>query len=298
VIYEVRHRTTYTYAAPVALTRCVLRLTPETSPTQTLEGSSIAVSPEPSSCLERSGPFGERTQVLVIEETHSKLIIEARSRVDVHAPSVARVSDSPRWESVRARSFQTDDLGPASPAHFLYPTPRTPLVPAITEYARASFTGARPIIEAAADLMGRIHADFKYDREATDASTPPDQAFAKRRGVCQDFANIMISALRGLGLPAAYVAGYLRTIPAPGQPRLEGADATHAWVRLWCGERDWVGLDPTNNIYAEGDHISLTVGRDAADASPIEGVLLTSGEQTLKVQVDVIPQENRLRASA
>jgi transglutaminase-like putative cysteine protease len=292
VIYDVRHRTTFSYAAPVAFARCVLRLTPETSSTQTLERFSITVSPEASRSSERIGPFGERTQILVVEETHSELIIEARSRVDVHAPSVAHAADSPTWESVHARSFQTDDLGPAGPADFLYPTPRTPLIPAITEYARASFTADRPIIEAAGELMARIRADFTYDAEATDISTPPDRAFAERRGVCQDFANVMISALRGIGLPAGYVTGYLRTIPPQGQPRLEGADATHAWVRLWCGEqRGWIGLDPTNNIYAENDHISLMVGRDAADASPIEGVLLTSGEQTLKVEVDVIPQD-------
>jgi transglutaminase-like putative cysteine protease len=292
VIYDVRHRTTYSYAAPVAFTRCVLRLTPETSSTQTLERFSITVSPEASRSSERIGPFGERTQILVIEETHSELVIEARSRVDVHSPSAAHAAESPAWESVHARSFQTDDLGPASPADFLYPTPRTPLVPAITEYARASFTAARPIVEAAGELMGRIRADFTYDPEATDVTTPPARAFAERRGVCQDFANVMISALRGIGLPAAYVTGYLRTIPPHGQPRLEGADATHAWVRLWCGEqRGWIGLDPTNNIYVESDHISLMVGRDAADASPIEGVLLTSGEQTLKVEVDVIPRD-------
>jgi transglutaminase-like putative cysteine protease len=279
VIYDVRHRTTYKYAAPVAFARCVLRLTPETSSIQTLDRFSIAISPEVSRSSERIG-----------------LIIEARSQVDVNAPSLAPASDSPPWETVRAGSFQTDDLGPASPANFLYPTPRTPLVPAITEYTKASFTPGRPIVEAAGELMGRIRTDFTYDPDATDVSTSPGQAFAERRGVCQDFANVMISGLRGIGLPTAYVTGYLRTIPPPGRPRLEGADATHAWVRLWCGERSgWIGLDPTNNIYVANDHISLVAGRDAADATPIEGVLLTSGEQTLKVEVDVIPQEDFIR---
>lgn len=291
MIYEVRHRTTYSYAEPVAFTRCVLRLTPETSSAQTLERLSIIVSPAASRSNERTGPFGERTQTLVLEETHDRLVIEASSRVDVHAPQVARASDSPEWELVRAQSFGSDDLGPASPADFLYPTPRIPLAPEITEYALASFTTARPIMEAAAELMARIRADFTYDPKATDVSTLPRQAFAKRRGVCQDFANVMISGLRGIGLSAAYVTGYLRTVPPQGRARLEGADATHAWARLWCGEqRGWIGFDPTNNIFVENDHINLMVGRDAADAAPIEGVLLTSGEQTLKVEVDVIPQ--------
>jgi transglutaminase-like putative cysteine protease len=178
VIYELRHRTTYSYAEPVAFTRCVLRLTPETSPRQTLERFSIAVFPTASRSHERTGPFGERTQTLVIEESHSELIIEARSRVDVHAPVIAAASDSPPWEIVRARSFESDDLGSASPADFLYPTARIPLTPAITEYAKASFTAGRPIVEAAAELMARIRADFTYDPKATDASTPPEQAFA------------------------------------------------------------------------------------------------------------------------
>jgi transglutaminase-like putative cysteine protease len=293
VIYHVRHRTTYSYAEPVGFTRCALRLTPETSSSQTLERCSITVSPAASRSNERTGPFGERTQVMVIEETHSRLIIEANSRVDVHAPTVAHASDSPAWEIVRARSFATDDLGAASPADFLYPTARTPLAPAITEYAKVSFTAARPIMEAATELMGRIRADFTYDPKATDAYTSPGDAFAKRHGVCQDFANVMISGLRGVGLPAAYVTGYLRTIAPQGRPRLKGADATHAWVRLWCGEqRGWIGFDPTNDMYVENDHISLMNGRDAADAAPIEGVLLTSGEQALKEEVDVIPQDD------
>jgi transglutaminase-like putative cysteine protease len=282
VIYEVRHRTTYSYAEPVAFTRCALRLTPETSSAQTLERFSIAVSPAASRSNARTGPFGETTLVMVIEETHTQLVIEASSRVDVHALEVAHPADSPPWEVVRTRSFDVDDLSPASPADFLYPTARTPLVPAITQYVKSSFTAGRPIMEAAADLMGRIHADFSYDPKATDASTLPSLAFAKRHGVCQDFAHIMICGLRGIGLPAAYVTGYLRTIPPPGRPRLEGADATHAWVRLWCGDRrGWIGFDPTNNIYVENDHINLTVGRDASDTAPIEGVLLTSGELTL-----------------
>jgi transglutaminase-like putative cysteine protease len=292
VIYEVRHRTTYSYEEPVAFTRCVLRLTPETSSAQTLERFSIAVSPTASRSNNRTGPFGERTQTLVIEETHSRLIIEANSRVDVHAPIIAHASDSPEWEIVRARSFEIADLGPGSPADFLYPTARTPLVPAITQYAKASFTTGRPIIEAASELMARVRADFTYDPKATDVSTPPGQAFAKRHGVCQDFANVMISGLRGIGLPAAYVTGYLRTIPPNGRPRLQGADATHAWVRIWCGDkRGWIGFDPTNDMYVENDHISLMIGRDAVDAAPIEGVLLTSGDQLLKVEVDVTPQD-------
>jgi transglutaminase-like putative cysteine protease len=290
VIYGVRHRTTYTYDAPVAFARCVLRLTPLTSPAQTLEQISIAVTPEPSRTDPRTDPFAQGSLVLVIEKSHSKLVIEASSTVDLHAPAVEGPAASPSWEAVRGLGFQSRDIGAESPATFLYPTARTPMIPAVTDYARASFPAGRPVLEAAGELMSRIREDFTYDPKATDAYTPPQQAFALRHGVCQDFANVMICGLRGLGLPAAYVSGYLRTAPPPGRPRLEGADATHAWVRLWCGEeRGWIGLDPTNAIYVENDHITLTVGRDASDTAPIDGVLLGSGDQALKVEVDVVP---------
>ena len=292
MIYSVRHRTTYTYEEPVSFARCVFRLTPRASTAQTVLDSVVTVTPRPLSMVRGAGPFGEQTLTAVIDTPHHELVIEARSRVDVHAPPVGDPLDSEPWEAVRASAYETSVLGPEGPAVFLYPTRRTPDAPAITDYARASFTEGRPIIDAAADLMRRIHADFVYDPDATTVSTPALEAFEARHGVCQDFAHVMISGLRGLGMAAAYVSGYLRTIPPPGQPRLEGADATHAWVQVWCGEeRGWIGLDPTNAIFAENDHIVLAVGRDYADVAPIDGVILAPGVQTLKVEVDVIPDD-------
>ena len=291
MIYNVRHRTTYSYEDVVTFARCVLRLTPQSSAAQTVLESAIAIAPQPSQTVGRTGPFGEQVFTLVIDQPHRELIIEARSRVDVHAPPTEFRADSPAWESVRALSFETAALGADSPAAYLYPTARTPILPAITVYARESFPQGRPIIEAAAALMTRIRSDFTYDTEATTVSTPTGEAFEARHGVCQDFTHIMISGLRGLGLPAAYVSGYLRTIPPPGRPRLEGGDATHAWVLLWCGEeRSWIGFDPTNAIVVQDDHITLAIGRDYADVAPIDGVMLAPGEQALKVEVDVIPE--------
>ena len=162
-------------------------------------------------------------------------------------------------------------------------------------YARESFPAAKPVLAGAVDLMTRIHKDFKYDPKATIVSTPLSEAFEKRHGVCQDFAHIMISGLRGIGLPAAYMSGYIRTIPPPGQKRLEGADATHAWVSIWCGdEAGWVGLDPTNAIMIGNDHIILAKGRDYADISPVAGIILGSREQDVAVKVDVIPRGETL----
>jgi transglutaminase-like putative cysteine protease len=290
--YKLRHRTTYSYDDDVSFARCVLRLTPRSSPTQTVLESDVTVTPTPSAELDRTGPFGARTQTITVDTPHKALMIEANSRIDVHVPPPGDPADSPAWEVIRGAALANPDLSPDGPAAYLFPTHRTPIVPEITEYARASFPPGRPIVAAMDELNRRIHAEFRYDPGATEVSTPVAQAFAARHGVCQDFAQIMICGLRGLGLSAAYVSGYLRTIPPPGQPRLEGADATHAWVSVWCGDAlGWVGVDPTNAILAGNDHLVLAVGRDYADVAPIDGVILASGAQTLKVEVDVIPED-------
>jgi transglutaminase-like putative cysteine protease len=290
VIYAVRHRTRYAYASRVTFARCVLRLTPSSSATQTVIESSLTVTPGPSQRFERTGPFGETATTVLIETPHTALVIEAHSRVDVNTPP-NRLNFGEPWESVRSRGLETADLGSEGPASFIYPSVRAPMVNAITDYARASFPRGRGIVEATTDLMGRMHADFAYDTRATDVRTPPAVAFAARRGVCQDFAHIMICGLRGLGLPARYVSGYLRTLPPPGRPRLEGADATHAWVSVWCGEEQgWIGFDPTNDMVVQDEHIVLALGRDYADVAPIDGIILAPGKQTLEVEVDVTPE--------
>jgi transglutaminase-like putative cysteine protease len=299
VIYALRHRTTYSYEEPVTFARCVLRLTPRNSSAQTVLAHSIAVTPRPSDVREGLGPFGERTRTVMIDTPHDSLVIEALSRVDVHAPFAPDPRRTEAWETVRAESFESRTLGPDGPAAYLYPTRRTPAAAAITEYARQSFPKNRPIVEAATELITRIRKDFTYDTDATTVSTPAFDAFTARHGVCQDFAHVMISGLKGLGLPAGYVSGYLRTIPPPGKPRLEGADATHAWVSLWCGvAQGWIGFDPTNALIVENDHIVLAIGRDYSDVAPIDGIILAPGGQTLKVEVDVVPEPEMVAANS
>ncbi|WP_091738057.1 transglutaminase family protein [Phenylobacterium immobile] len=298
MIYSIRHRTTYTYESAVTFARCVLRLTPTSSGRQTVLSSAVSVTPRASETLRRLGPYGEPTLTLMIDRPHTALVIEARSRIEVHAPPV-EVAGAPAWGAVREAAYEVDATDANSPAAFLYPTRRTPVAPAITDYARVSFRPGRPVVEAAAELMARIKADFVYDSKATDVSTLAMEAFDARRGVCQDFAHVMISGLRGLGLPAAYVSGYLRTNPPPGRPRLEGADATHAWVSLWCGEaRGWIGFDPTNDLFAQDDHVVLATGRDYADVAPIDGIILSPGEQKLKVEVTVAPEGEEAASAA
>jgi len=193
------------------------------------------------------------------------------------------------FEQIRDEACRSATLEAESPAHFLFPSYCVPLDRDIADYAGESFAPGQPVLAGALDLMRRIHRDFTYHPGATDVSTPPADAFALKRGVCQDFAHIMICGLRSLGLPAAYVSGYLRTVPAPGEKPLEGADATHAWVSVWCGRDGWRGLDPTNAIVAGEDHIILAIGRDYADVAPSEGMIVSSGHQKLSVAVTVVP---------
>ena len=175
-------------------------------------------------------------------------------------------------------AHETTSLAARSPAHQIFPSRHVPLDAAFLDYARPHFPPGRPVLAGAVDLMRAIQADFVYDPEATDVMTPARAAFATRRGVCQDFAHIMIGCLRSLGLPAAYISGYLRTHPRPGAARLEGADAMHAWVSAWCGDGiGWQGLDPTNAVRTDSDHVPLAFGRDYSDVSPIDGVIFEFG---------------------
>ena len=179
-------------------------------------------------------------------------------------------------------AFEATSLGPASPVGYVFASSLVPVLAPVTAYAAASFPPGGGIVAGAVDLMHRIRHDFKYDPKATVISTPLREVFEKRHGVCQDFAHVMIAGLRGLGLPAAYVSGYLRTIPPPGQPRLQGADATHAWVSVWCGaDIGWIGFDPTNDLMVENDHIILAIGRDFSDVSPVDGIIVGSRKQKL-----------------
>ena len=294
MIYRLRHLTTYSYSKPVAFAQCALRLTPQQSEAQSVLGNEIMIRPEPSRTSRHTGAFGERVITAIIEAPHRELQIEAVSDVAVNRPALLPGMAGPAWERVREEAFSSTSLDAHAPAQFLYPTAMAPVHPAFTAYAAEDFPPGRSIVEAADALSRRIRREFTYDPESTSVSTPAIKAFAARRGVCQDFAHIMIAGLRGLGLPAAYVSGYIRTLPPPGKPRLDGADATHAWVDLWCGYGlGWIGFDPTNALIVAGDHIVLATGRDYADVAPIGGVVLGPGDQKIAVAVDVIPADER-----
>ena len=292
MIYDIHHVTTYEYGSPVRYAHCALRLSPIDFPGQTVLSSVLNIDPPPSQITERICFFGNRVSSMTISVEHSELIVEVDTSVDVDRAPPPDPAATPPFEDVREEAFESASLGKDSPAHFLHPSRFVPRFPPAVDYARTSFPPGRPVLEGAVELKRRIRADFKYDTKATVVSTPISEAFEKRRGVCQDFAHIMIAGLRGLGLPASYVSGYIRTIPPPGKKRLEGADAMHAWVSIWCGEEiGWIDLDPTNSMMIGNDHITLARGRDYADISPIAGIILGTREQDVDVQVDVIPRE-------
>jgi transglutaminase-like putative cysteine protease len=289
VIYDIRHVTSYSYESPVNFARCSLRLEPRSGGGQELLSHTVDIRPRPAERTVRRDFFGTHTESVLIEGPHRSLRIDSRSRVSVLRSTPSRDAQSRPWEIVRDLALQAGSLGPVSPIGYLFASPLVPVVGALTSYASASFAPGSGILAGAVDLMHRIRLDFRYDAKATVISTPLNEVFEKRHGVCQDFAHVMIAGLRGLGLPAAYVSGYLRTIPPPGRPRLQGADATHAWVSVWCGEGlGWIGFDPTNDILVENDHIMLAVGRDFSDVSPVDGIIVGSRKQKLNVAVDVL----------
>jgi transglutaminase-like putative cysteine protease len=289
MIYYLRQVTSYAYGSKVAYARHVLRLMPVERAGQRVHAAALEIEPAPANRREGRDFFGNHVTFIDIREAHESLVVRLAARLVADAaPNDFPVT--PVWEAVRDLAFASADIGPSSPVHFLFASRQVSLDPEIRDYARESFPAGRVVLDGALELMRRIKRDFTYEIGATSVTTLPSMSFALRRGVCQDFAHIMISGLRGLGLPAAYVSGYLRTTPRDGARRLEGADAMHAWVSVWCGlEAGWIGLDPTNDVPAGDDHIVLASGRDYADVAPIDGVVFASGGQKLDVAVSVIP---------
>jgi transglutaminase-like putative cysteine protease len=292
MIYDIRQSTIYRYASSVAYARHVLRLTPIDRAGQRVHTAALDIEPAPRLRREGQDFFGNRLTWIELDESHQSLSVRVAARVAVTRGRALESDRTLAWEKIREAAFSAGDLSASSPAHFLFASRQVSLDPEIRAYAAASFLPGRPLVEAATDLMRRIKTEFVYEIGATTASTTPPMSFALRRGVCQDFAHIMISGMRGLGLPAAYVSGYLRTAQRPDEEQLAGASAMHAWVLVWCGnEAGWCGLDPTNAIPAGDDHAVLAIGRDYADVAPIDGVVLASGRQKLEVSVNMTPAE-------
>ena len=286
---RISHVTTYTYSESVSLCQNVAHLTPREWGHQSCQHTSLEIDPDPAVLEERLDYFGNPATYFTVQELHKELKIAVTHTISVDPPVPPPSETTTPWEAVRDRLTHDRAVAWLDAYQYSFDSRYATSQPLFAVYASVSFTQNRPILEAAQDLTRRIHADFLYDPRATTVATPVIEVFKNRRGVCQDFAHLQIACLRSLGLAARYVSGYLSTLPPPGRPRLIGADATHAWVSLFCGELGWVDLDPTNNQIPSDRHVLLAWGRDYDDVSPVKGVVLGGGQHAVKVSVDVMP---------
>jgi transglutaminase-like putative cysteine protease len=269
-------------------------LTPRTSERQHVETFRLTIDPQPSQCTNSRDAFGNVRTEFALYTPHEELTVSVHSRVTLASRgALLEASASANWESVAASLRYAVGATFRPAAEFVFGSPLVPLLPALKDYAGASFASGRPYLSGAIELMQRIHQDFAYEQGVTDVSTPLDEVFRERRGVCQDFAHLMIGMLRVLGLPARYVSGYLVTQPPAGKARLLGADASHAWVSVWCPVLGWVDLDPTNSVLPDTGHVTLAIGRDYGDIVPLRGVIQGGAEHTLDVAVEVVPAIDR-----
>ncbi|MCU4674117.1 transglutaminase family protein [Catenovulum sp. 2E275] len=286
--YKVKHSTTYSYSEPVSLCQNQARLSPISNEFQRCISNQVITTPAADYLDTFVDYFGNKVTVFDIPTQHENLIVTAISEVEIFNRQQASLFDAQiTWESVvAALQFPVNELA-LQAAEFTLPSVFTPIDPQIRQYAFESFTPGRAIIQATEDLMARIFNDFQYESGFTTISTPLSEVFAHKKGVCQDFAHFALACLRSLGLAARYVSGYIETLPPEGQVKLEGADATHAWFAIYVPDLGWIDFDPTNNVLPNDQHITLAVGRDFADVTPLKGIVFGGGTHQLLVAVDM-----------
>lgn len=289
MIFEVSHKTVYHYTAPVAQAHHLVHLAPRAHERQRTIRHSLMIEPAPASRSDFTDYFGNPASTVAIESRHSELLIHSRSVIEVKAPPPLDLKQSAPWERVAAELSPAPGARDIDVVQFLMPSHHTGTTPELIDFAGPSFKPGRPVLECAWDLTSRIYTEFKYDSAATDVATTVDELLKIGRGVCQDFAHLMIGAMRAFGLPARYVSGYLLTYAPAGKKKLVGSDASHAWVSVWAPEIGWVDFDPTNNMNPRDEHITIGYGRDFQDVSPVTGVLLGGGAHHIDVAVDVVP---------
>jgi transglutaminase-like putative cysteine protease len=291
--YRIDHRTEYVHATRASTSRHVAYLTPRSLVRQRVHWHELAIDPAPGDRSVRVDYFGNVVEHFTLLTPYMSLSTVGRSLVEIVEPPPPIASEaSPAWERVRDQLRAGPPAVALEPLDFCGASPYVDLGADLAAFARESFPAGRPLLAGAVDLMHRIHRDFTFDPSATSVITPVTRILAGQRGVCQDFAHVQLACLRSLGLAARYVSGYLLTDPPPGQPRLIGADASHAWLSVWCPVHGWVDLDPTNDVRPDVRHITLAWGRDFGDVSPLRGVVLGGGAHVLHVGVSVVPDSS------
>jgi transglutaminase-like putative cysteine protease len=290
VIYDIKLKISYDYARAAMHARHVACLMPlDVIGVQRLVAGLLTIAPAPDESIDRKDFFGNHITEFAIRAPHKEISLSLQARVERYAPQPLPAQSTLLSALPRVLGASLD-MGANSPLHFIAASARAPVEPEMAAFARGVTAASMSVAEAVSAVGTALHDYMTFDAKATTVDTPAAEAFRLRLGVCQDFSHIMIICLRGLGIPAGYVSGFLRTLPPPGKPRLEGADAMHAWVRAWCGpEIGWLEFDPTNNKRADTDHILVAYGRDYSDVAPIKGILRGSGRQKSHQAVDVIP---------
>jgi transglutaminase-like putative cysteine protease len=293
--YVVLHETSYTYDQPVSLSRQIVHLAPRPLQWQTCHRHKLTITPDPEILAVTNDAFGNPITSLYIEAEHTSLVVRSESFVEVKARRYPDDEASPAWDEVRAKLVYRAGSPPYrddfEATQFLFESSRVRNKRELAAWTLKCFPKNTPLLVGVRALMNRIHEELTFDPKATTVSTPVMEVFTRKRGVCQDFAHLMLSCLRSIGLAARYVSGYLLTHPPPGRPRLVGADASHAWVSVYCPGYGWVDTDPTNDIFPTLDHVTLGWGRDYDDVIPLRGVLLGGGEHELDIAVTVTPAE-------
>ena len=289
MIYQLSHTTRYEYSAPVALCHNEARMLPRELPWQRCEPSRVQVVPAPAVQSERSDFFGNRVMYFAIQDIHQSLEVTVRTRLQTFARPVLPEAWKDDWQTCRDTLAGAAERSCLHARLFRLDSPFIRSDTRLADYARPSFVTGRPLLEAVQDLNRRIFEEFTYDPSFTTLATPLMHVLEERRGVCQDFAHLAIGCLRSMGLAARYVSGYLETLPPPGQPKLIGADASHAWLAVFLPGWGWLELDPTNGSLPGERHIVVAWGRDYGDVPPLTGVMSGGGEHSLDVAVDVMP---------
>jgi transglutaminase-like putative cysteine protease len=287
--FRIQHVTRYEYAEPVSLCHSIAHLKPIQTRRQRCHLANLRIDPWPAVTREHEDFFGNRVSYFSIQQAHDALEVTAVSEIEVIDPVLTlETGKTAPWERALARLYDKGDGQMIDARIFTLPSPQVPLDPAARDFAARSFTPGRPLLEATLDLMGRIFREFDYDPASTTIATPVAKVMEQRRGVCQDFAHVAIAGLRGLGIATRYVSGYLETLPPPGQVKMQGADASHAWFSVLIPDIGWVDFDPTNDKIPGEQHITTAIGRDFHDVTPLRGIFYGGGTHDLRVAVDVI----------
>ncbi|QUE88112.1 transglutaminase family protein [Pseudomonas sp. SCA2728.1_7] len=290
--YQIFHDTCYHYDSPVSLAQQLAHLWPRKCEWQRCTDQQLLISPDPTARRDELDVFGNPLTRLAFERPHDELQVNAQLTVEVLARPALDFKQSPAWELTRdALSYSSQPLSAEllEACRYRFQSPYVHLKRSFVEFSQCCFPPDTPLLLGVQDLMQKIFSEFTFDAEATQVATPLVEVLERRRGVCQDFAHLMLACVRSRGLAARYISGYLLTQPPPGQPRLIGADASHAWVSVFCPVLGWVDFDPTNNVQPALEHITLAWGRDFSDVSPLRGVILGGGNHDPEVRVTVMP---------